>query len=63
VTKGIGRASAIAFANEHCKVAAVDIDEEGGNETTKIIKSNGGEATFFKADVSKSEGNLTKPSF
>jgi NAD(P)-dependent dehydrogenase (short-subunit alcohol dehydrogenase family) len=50
---GIGRATAILFAQKGAKVAIVDyIDDD---ETLNIIKSNGGEAIFIKCDVSKEE--------
>lgn len=48
---GIGRASALAFANAGAQVMVSDVNEETGNETVKIIKDNGGEAEFFKCDV------------
>lgn len=48
---GIGRASAFALANEGAKVMVSDINEEAGNETVKMIEQNGGEAKFFKCDV------------
>lgn len=34
------------------KVACVDIDEEGGNETAQIINDDGGVAASYKCDVS-----------
>jgi len=49
---GIGRASAMAFAELGTKVVVVDLDLSGGNETVKQIADNGGEATFIEADVS-----------
>lgn len=52
---GIGRASAIAFANAGAKVMVSDINEEAGNETVKIITDSGGEAVFFKCDVTNEE--------
>lgn len=52
---GIGRASAVALANAGAKVMVSDISEEGGQETVNIIKENGGEAQFFKCDVSDEE--------
>lgn len=52
---GIGRASAIAFANAGAKVVVSDINEEAGNETVKMIKDGGGEAIFFKCDVTNEE--------
>ena len=51
---GIGRASAILFAKEGAKVVVADINDAGGEETVKKIKSAGGEALFIHTDVSKS---------
>ena len=51
---GIGRATAILFANEGAKVAVADLVTPKGEETVhRIIESNG-EAIFVRADVSKS---------
>jgi meso-butanediol dehydrogenase/(S,S)-butanediol dehydrogenase/diacetyl reductase len=50
---GIGRASALLFAKEGCKVVVVDVVEEAGKETVSMIKESGGDAIFLKADVSK----------
>ncbi|MCS4302441.1 glucose 1-dehydrogenase [Chryseobacterium sp. BIGb0232] len=49
---GIGRASAILFAKEGASVMVSDLNEEGGKETVKIITDMGGNAAFFKCDVS-----------
>ncbi len=49
---GIGRKTAIMFAERGAKVAVNDISEEKGKETVEIIKSNGGEAVFIFGDVS-----------
>lgn len=51
---GIGRATALAFARNGAKVAIGDIDD-GVNETVELIKENGGEAHFFKTDVTNAE--------
>lgn len=48
---GIGRASAILFANEGAKIVVVDINDEGGRETVATIKSGGGEAISVHTDV------------
>ena len=48
---GIGRATAIAFAEQGAKVVVADWVED--NETTDRIKAMGGEALFIKCDVSK----------
>ena len=50
---GIGRATAILFAAEGAQVAVNDISEEGGHETVRLIQEAKGEATFYKADVTK----------
>lgn len=50
---GIGRATALKFAEEGAKVVVSDIEVDGGAETTELIRKAGGEATFIKADVSK----------
>ncbi len=51
---GIGRASALAFAQARAKVVASDVDSKGGLETVRLIRDAGGEAIFVQADVSKS---------
>jgi NAD(P)-dependent dehydrogenase (short-subunit alcohol dehydrogenase family) len=50
---GIGRASALALAREGAKIVISDIAAAGGEETARMVKEAGGEATFVKADVSK----------
>ena len=50
---GIGRASALAFAREGTKVVVADIMVEGGAETVAMIKEAGGDAAFFRTDVTK----------
>jgi len=52
-SSGIGRATALLFSDEGAKVAVVDINEKGGNETAQMISKSGGESFFVKADVSK----------
>ncbi len=50
---GIGRASALALANAGAKVVVSGRREKEASETVALIKQNGGQATFIKADVSK----------
>ena len=50
---GIGRASAVVFAREGAKVVVADVDEDGGQETVRIIEAAGGTARFVRADVSQ----------
>jgi NAD(P)-dependent dehydrogenase (short-subunit alcohol dehydrogenase family) len=49
--KGIGRASALAFAAEGARVVVADVDEEGGAETVSLVRAAGGDGTFVRADV------------
>ena len=56
-SSGIGKAIAELYAKEGAKVVVSDINEEGGNEVVEIIKKNGGEAIFFRADTSSPEDN------
>lgn len=50
---GIGRATAILFAQEGAKVVVADVNDEGGKETVSLISKQGGEAVFVHTDVSK----------
>ncbi len=52
---GIGRATALLFAKEGATVAVNDISSQGGKKTVSLIRSRGGGASFFKADVTRSE--------
>lgn len=48
---GIGRQSALAFAEEGAKVVVSDINEEAGNETVRLVKELGGDALFIRCNV------------
>ena len=50
---GIGRATALAFAEAGARVVVADVMVDEGKETTRIIKEAGGESLFVKADVSR----------
>jgi NAD(P)-dependent dehydrogenase (short-subunit alcohol dehydrogenase family) len=50
---GIGRASALGFAQEGAAVAVVDIDEHGGAGTVAEIEDSSGRAIFVPADVTR----------
>lgn len=52
---GIGRASALAFAEEGAKVVVSDINDEMGQETVNLIKEAGGEATYIACNVANEE--------
>ncbi len=49
---GIGRATALRFADEHARVAAFDVSEDGCRLVDEI-KNNGGDAMFQTVDVSR----------
>ncbi len=48
---GIGRSSALAFAEEGARVVVADVLVEGGEETVQRIKEAGDEAFYFRTDV------------
>lgn len=50
---GIGRATALAFAEAGAQVVVSDVDVAGGQETVELIQAAGGEATFVAADVTQ----------
>jgi NAD(P)-dependent dehydrogenase (short-subunit alcohol dehydrogenase family) len=51
---GIGRATAVACAKEGARaVVVVDVNADGGNETTQMLVERGSEAMFVQADVSQ----------
>jgi len=51
---GIGRAGALRFAQDGARVLAVtSANTEGAEETVRLIKEAGGEASFVLCDVSK----------
>lgn len=52
---GIGRATALLFAAEGAKVAALDRDQEAAAQTARLIDERGGEAIALAADVSHEE--------
>lgn len=54
---GIGRAIALAYAQEKAKVVVSDINENAGNAVVKEIQDLGGDAYFVKADTSSPEDN------
>ncbi len=48
---GIGRATALAFAEEGLKVVVADLDVTGGEGTVALIREVGGEAVFVRCNV------------
>lgn len=54
-SQGIGRSVAQLFAREGAKVAIVDINVSGGEETAALINNEGGEAMFVRCDIARRE--------
>lgn len=52
---GIGRATAVAFGKEKCRVAAWDVSEANANAVVDEVKAAGGDAMFQKVDVSNAQ--------
>jgi NAD(P)-dependent dehydrogenase (short-subunit alcohol dehydrogenase family) len=51
--RGIGRATALAFAREGAKVVVANRSVDEGEATVRLITDTGGAATFIRTDVSK----------
>ncbi|AFZ10743.1 3-oxoacyl-(acyl-carrier-protein) reductase (plasmid) [Oscillatoria nigro-viridis PCC 7112] len=52
-TSGIGRATAIAYAQQQAKVVVVGRRIDEGEKTVRLIQDAGGDAIFVQADVTK----------
>lgn len=52
---GMGKETAVLFAEAKAKVVIADFNEEKGQAVAEEIKAAGGEATFVKVDISKSK--------
>ena len=52
---GIGRATALAFAREGARIAAVDITTDDLMETVDLLRAAGAEAEAYQADVADVE--------
>jgi NAD(P)-dependent dehydrogenase (short-subunit alcohol dehydrogenase family) len=50
---GIGRESALLFAQEGAAIVVVDVNDEAGNKTVEMVRSQEGRAVYVHADVSK----------
>jgi NAD(P)-dependent dehydrogenase (short-subunit alcohol dehydrogenase family) len=49
---GIGRATALALGREGARVNVSDVNTAGGEETVRLMKTAGGDASFIRCDVS-----------
>lgn len=54
---GIGKATALLFAEQGAKVVVSDISEKSGKAAAEEIKAKGGHAFFFKADSASPADN------
>lgn len=52
-SSGIGRASALVFAEEGAKIVVAARRVAEGEETVRLVKAAGGDAVFIRADMSK----------
>ena len=50
-TSGIGRATAIAFAQQGAKIVVAGRRVEEGEKTVELLKASGGEGFFIQTDV------------
>jgi NAD(P)-dependent dehydrogenase (short-subunit alcohol dehydrogenase family) len=53
--KGIGRATALAFAREGARVLLCDLDADAGRAVAREIGEAGGDARFRRADVTRED--------
>jgi 3-oxoacyl-[acyl-carrier protein] reductase len=51
---GIGRATALRFAREGCRVAGFDVDDARGQALVEAVAAAGGEGLFHRVDVAQS---------
>jgi NAD(P)-dependent dehydrogenase (short-subunit alcohol dehydrogenase family) len=51
---GIGRATAIALANQGVRISIAARRDKEGEETARLVKEAGSDAIFVKTDVAKS---------
>src|SRR5438045_4348371 len=49
--RSLGKADALALAAEGCKLAIVDLNAEGAEETAKEIETGGGPARGYACDI------------
>ena len=54
-SSGIGRASALLYAQQGAQVMIADLDEVGGQATVNLIEEAGGEAIFVRTNIAQPE--------
>lgn len=54
-SRGIGRETAVTFADAGAKVVVADLSEKEGEETVNLISESGGQAFFAEMDVTNRE--------
>jgi NAD(P)-dependent dehydrogenase (short-subunit alcohol dehydrogenase family) len=54
-TSGIGRATALAFAQEGARVVVADVAADGNQDTARLIEQGGGEALAVTCDVTRGD--------
>ena len=52
---GVGRSTALLFAEEGAKVVVVDRNAEEGRETVALVERQGGQAIFVLTDVAMAD--------
>ena len=52
---GIGRETALLFAREGASIVCVDVNDNPGKKTVKLVKDAGGEAAYKHADISNAD--------
>lgn len=57
-SSGIGRATALAFSREGAQVVVSDVQTESGEETAALVRAQGGDALFVKANVGDAQACL-----
>lgn len=54
-SSGIGRETALLFAQEGAAIIAADVNDKGGHETVEMVTQQGGRVTYIHADVSQAQ--------
>ncbi|MDQ2966532.1 MAG: SDR family NAD(P)-dependent oxidoreductase, partial [Chloroflexota bacterium] len=50
---GMGRKAALMFAEQGARVVAAEFSATAGEETQRLVREAGGDASFIKVDVSR----------